>query len=102
MANSKIAVLLASVLISALCRAEEQTVPSTTVPISVTLNQDIHQYQVLVNHAPVLTVDGHGLASPPRVIANYSGGFGHLQQVVVFQELPSGNACKGGRFISLP
>ena len=97
MANSHIALLLASVLISAFCPAEEEeSVSGTIVPISMVLNTSTHQCEVLVNHAPVLKVDCYRSASLPRVIANYSGGFGSLQQVLVFQELPAGNACNGG------
>ena len=96
MANSNIALLLASVLISALCAAEEESVPSTIVPIRMVRNTSTDQCEVLVNHSPVLKVDCYPVTFLPRVLANYSGGFGSLQQVLVFQELTDGNACNGG------
>lgn len=75
--------------------AEQKSLPTVAGQLTYLLNETTSQCEVRLNQKIILKLDCEG-AYLPAVLGNFRGNFGGVDQLVVFQELPMGNACNGG------
>lgn len=90
------------VLSSSSTYAEGQRIPTVAGELQSILDNRTSECSVLLNNKPILKFDCEG-AFLPKVVADFRGTLGKLDEVVVLQETPMGNACNGGplHFIGL-
>jgi hypothetical protein len=89
-------------LICTVTYAEGQRIATVAGELQSILNNKTLECSVLLNNKPILKFDCEG-AFPPKVVADFRKELGKLDEVVILQEAPMGNACNGGplHFIGL-
>jgi hypothetical protein len=82
--------------------AEEKRVPTVAGEIRYVRSEKTSECSVLLNDKLILKIDCEG-AFLPDVVGDFREKLGKLDELVILQEMPMGNACNGGplHFIGL-
>jgi hypothetical protein len=89
------AFLLIPLLLFSTVQAEEKRVTTVAGDVKYSLNEKNSECVFILNEKPIYKM-GCEAAFLPEVIGDFREGFGSVDQLVVIQERPMGNACNGG------
>ena len=84
-----------SLLFSPAAYAEQSSIASVAGPLQLEHAEGSTECLLQLAQTPLLTIDCEA-AYLPTVIGNFTGSFAGMQQILVLQESPMGNACNGG------
>jgi hypothetical protein len=89
------ALLLVPLLLFSIVHAEERRISSIAGEVKYSLNEKTSECIFLLNEKPIHKIDCEA-AFLPIVIGDFREGLGPVDQLIVVQENPMGNACNGG------
>lgn len=96
------ALLLIPLLLFSTAHAEEKRLSTVAGEVKYAFNEKTSECIFLLNDKPIHKI-GCDAAFLPEVISNFQGELSSIDQLIVVQERPMGNACNGGplHFIGL-
>ncbi|MCW5603858.1 MAG: hypothetical protein KIT18_04860 [Burkholderiales bacterium] len=89
------ALLLVPWLLFSTVHAEEGRISTVAGEMQYTLDEKTRECTFLLNEKPIHKINCEA-AFLPKVIGHFREGLGPVDQLVVVQENPMGNACNGG------